>query len=274
MAKPQRCEVCDMFYNAAEYSSCPYCSSKAAQKRQETPKRTTGLFGLFRGRVKTGEMPRPDPEDVKKPEYDSDDMPAGSSSDSSKQKHEQEEKPKETSAKTEPEQQKKQTPQEVRNEPSLEAEVIRGSRTVGKYISAKDGTSVSPVVGWLVGVKGENYGRSFMLKSGKNRVGRSHEMDVKLMNDDSVSRTCVAVIVYDRKANEFSVLPGESDSLCYLNEKAVYDRQPLRGYDLLEFGDSELNQYLFVPLCGEQFRWRQEKEIGDRNTAENEESSQ
>ena len=28
-----------------------------------------------------------------------------------------------------------------------------------------------------------------------------------------------------------------------------------QGYDLMEFGDAGLNQFIFVPLCGNQFRW-------------------
>lgn len=265
MVQAQQCEVCGMFYNAAEYSSCPYCR----QKQPKSQKRITGLFGLFRGRVKTGEGRPPEPEKEKEPEYGGDDRTVEPDHGGKKERTET---PEDAHEKTEPDQSKERTPEAETADLSLEDAVMQRSRTVGKYISAKDGTVIAPVVGWIVGVKGDNYGRSFPLKSGRNRIGRSYEMDIKLMNDESVSRTCVAVIVYDRKANEFSVLPGESDSLCYLNERAVYDRQLLRGYDLLEFGDSELNQYLFVPLCGEAFRWKQQSEKADSDQAENEES--
>ena len=104
-------------------------------------------------------------------------------------------------------------------------------------------------------VKGAHFGQSFVLHSGKNKIGRSHEFDVKLLNDESVSRTCVAVIVYDAKVNAFSLLPGESDSLCYVNAEAVYERKVLSGYEKIELGDSEKNMFVFVPLCGEQFNW-------------------
>ena len=114
---------------------------------------------------------------------------------------------------------------------------------------------VDPVVGWLVCVKGPYYGQSFPLKSGKNRIGRAQSMDVRLLNDSSVSRDCVAVIVYDAKIGDFSVIPGDSDSLCYWNEAAVYAREQLTAYDTLELGDSGRNAFIFVPLCGERFSW-------------------
>ena len=109
-------------------------------------------------------------------------------------------------------------------------------------------------MGWLVGTRGACYGQSFCLRSGRNRIGRSAEMDVNL-DDGSVSRTCAAVVIYDPKERVFSAMPGESSSLCYVNNHALYQRMELQGYDLMEFGDAGLNQFIFVPLCGNQFRW-------------------
>ena len=113
---------------------------------------------------------------------------------------------------------------------------------------------LQPPVGWLVGTRGACYGQSFCLRSGRNRIGRSAEMDVNL-DDGSVSRTCAAVVIYDPKERVFSAMPGESSSLCYVNNHALYQRMELQGYDLMEFGDAGLNQFIFVPLCGNQFRW-------------------
>lgn len=137
---------------------------------------------------------------------------------------------------------------------SLSNAISRSGKTVGKYISNSTGESIAPVVGWLIGVKGADYGRSYNLKSGKNKIGRSVEMDIAL-EEESVSRSSVAVIVYDSKQKEFSLLSGESDSLCFLNGSALYDRQVLSSGDELEFGDSELNKYVFIPLCGDGFGW-------------------
>ncbi len=137
---------------------------------------------------------------------------------------------------------------------SLSSAISRSGKTVGKYISNSTGETISPVVGWIIGVKGADYGKPYKLKSGRNKIGRSVEMDVAL-EEESVSRSSVAVIAFDSKQREFSLMPGDSDSLCFLNGHAVYERCMLGYGDELEFGDSELNKYVFVPLCGESFNW-------------------
>ena len=252
MAKVEKCTSCGNFFNAAIYSNCPYCSKSGEQadtQRASAKKKhsSSGLFRRISSRIRSSVTPASEPE--KKETLCTEITEESFETRGVFLAQDQE---KQLSSEAVPERNEKPT----EPEPSLEAELIKASRTVGKYISSKDGTAVAPVVGWLVGVKGDNYGRSFQLKSGKNRVGRSHKMDVKLMNDESVSRTCVAVVVYDPRTEEFSVLSGESDSLCYLNGSAVYGRELLHSFDCLEFGDSGLNQYLFVPLCGERFRWK------------------
>ena len=98
-------------------------------------------------------------------------------------------------------------------------------------------------------------GQSFALHSGRNKIGRSQDFDVRLLNDESVSRSCVAVIMFDAKASTFSIISGDSDSLCYVNGEALYERKVLVGYEQIELGDSERNMFVFVPLCGEQFSW-------------------
>lgn len=146
-------------------------------------------------------------------------------------------------------------------EPQKESSTLTGSiqklgKTTGKYISISDGRTVEPVVGWLLGVKGVYYGQAFSLKNGMNKIGRSQTMDVPLLKDNSVSRDVVIKIVYDSKGNEFNVLPGDSSSLCYVNGQALYAREKLEGFEEFEFGDTEENKFVFVPLCGEHFQWQ------------------
>lgn len=140
-------------------------------------------------------------------------------------------------------------------ENSLQQQIGRVGRTVGTYIYNNSGEAIQPVVGWLVGTKGAYAGESFELKKGRNRIGRSNQMDIKLLNDTSISRECVGTIIYDVKSGVYTLLPGESDSLCYINGEALYERMQLNGFEKLEFGDSELNCFRFVPFCGEQFSY-------------------
>lgn len=147
-----------------------------------------------------------------------------------------------------------QNPQQTEFAERLLKQLKESGKTVGKFTSVGDGKA-DPTVGWVVCVKGPYYGQSFRLHSGKNKIGRSQEFDVRLLNDDSVSRSCVASIVFDTKNSAFSIIPGDSDSLCYVSGEALYERRALMGYEQIELGDSERNMFVFVPLCGEHFNW-------------------
>jgi hypothetical protein len=141
------------------------------------------------------------------------------------------------------------------NSKSLMNDIRNYGVTQGRYFSNSSNSPVAPVVGWLVCVKGQEIGKCFNLKKGRNRIGRSMDMDVKLLNENSVSRTCQAVLIYDSKAREYYLLPGESDTLCYLNDNALYERTALADRDFIEFGDSGKNRYMFAAFCNKDFDW-------------------
>lgn len=114
-----------------------------------------------------------------------------------------------------------------------------------------------PVVGWLVAIEGEYFGECFKLKSGRNFIGRSPEMDVQLSMDFAVSRKKHAVIIYEPKGRIFIAQPGESRELFYLNDEVVLNNVTMKQNDILLIGDTKL---MFVPLCGKQFSWDDAKE--------------
>lgn len=109
-----------------------------------------------------------------------------------------------------------------------------------------------PVVGWLVCTAGKYFGQSFPLKSGRNFVGRSHQMDVCLEGEASVSRDRHAAIIYEPRGRMFLAQPGDSRELFYLNDKVVLDNEKLSPYDRLSVGKVEL---LLIPFCTEEFAW-------------------
>ena len=108
----------------------------------------------------------------------------------------------------------------------------------------------TPCVGWLVALGGEHIGTDFRLKTGKNFIGRSAQMDIALTDDKSVSRERHAIVVYDPKSNMYLVQPGESSSLAYHNNNLLLTPEKLEAYDMVTVGDVNL---LFIPLCGEKF---------------------
>lgn len=113
-----------------------------------------------------------------------------------------------------------------------------------------------PVVGWLVCVKGLHFGEDFKIKSGRNFIGRSGSMNISLSADKAVSREKHAILTYDPRSNTFTIQPGESSELCYLNDETVLIPQKLKANDRIALGDSEL---IFIPFCSEAFSWEKQK---------------
>ena len=111
---------------------------------------------------------------------------------------------------------------------------------------------IEPVVGWLVAVTGNHKGQDFKLKTGRNFIGRSEQMDVALTGDASISREKHAIILYEPKSNFFLVQPGDARELFYLNDKVVLSATVIEAYDVITLGNTKL---LFVPCCSEKFKW-------------------
>ncbi|MDR1702365.1 MAG: FHA domain-containing protein [Sporomusaceae bacterium] len=115
---------------------------------------------------------------------------------------------------------------------------------------------IEPVCGWLVCIEGAQKGLDYKIRAGKNFVGRSDDMDIQLLGDNSISHRNHTIIVYDPKKRNTVLLPGESSGIAYLNNDAVYAPQELVSYDIIELGKSK---FLFVPFCGEHFAWKEDE---------------
>jgi hypothetical protein len=111
---------------------------------------------------------------------------------------------------------------------------------------------MDPVVGWIVCVEGAARGRDYRIRSEKNFIGRSDEMQICIKGDDTISREKHAIISFNPKKQSFRFLPGESIGLIYLNNDEVDMPMDLKPYDIIEIGQTKL---MFVPLCGEHFQW-------------------
>ncbi|MBQ9199549.1 MAG: FHA domain-containing protein [Lachnospiraceae bacterium] len=136
------------------------------------------------------------------------------------------------------------------NQSNIETVPVEDSDKTVRYSAGT--TKIEPVVGWLVAVSGEMAGESYLLKAGRNFIGRGANMDVVLSGDKSVSRDKHAIILYEPRKREFLVQPGESRELFYLNDEVVLNTIMLNAYDKLLIGATEL---IFVPFCGEKFGW-------------------
>lgn len=125
-------------------------------------------------------------------------------------------------------------------------------KTIGIY--QKD-LEIAPVVGWLVCIEGRSVGQDYRLKSGRNFIGRSKDMDVQL-TDESVSRDRHAIVVFDPVSCKFVVQPGESHELVYLNGNMVLLPTELKAHDVLGLGACKL---MLSTFCDEQFDWLSKK---------------
>lgn len=123
------------------------------------------------------------------------------------------------------------------------------NRTVSYYSRTM---GMEPVVGYLIAIEGAYFGEGFKLKTGRNFIGRSPEMDIQLSFDLSVSRRKHAIIIYEPKTRLFIAQPGESRELFYLNDEVVLNNVTMKAYDILTIGETKL---LLLPLCGEKFTW-------------------
>ena len=116
-------------------------------------------------------------------------------------------------------------------------------------------SGIEPVVGWSVCLTGKNKGKEYRLHSDNNYVGRSEKMDVCIKNDDTISRENQAIFTYDVDGKCFYLSPGSGRSVIKLNGKPIFQTAELSAYDRVILGKTE---FLFVPLCGEEFAWEEE----------------
>jgi len=107
------------------------------------------------------------------------------------------------------------------------------------------------VVGWLVCVAGPSKGKDYRIVPEKNFLGRSPEMDIRVVGDNTINQRNHAVIIYDPEKNQTFVLPGDSQGLVYILDdedtwEVVYDAKELEPGDRLKIGQSV---FIFAPLC-------------------------
>ena len=114
---------------------------------------------------------------------------------------------------------------------------------------------VDPVVGWLVCIEGPLRGTAWNLHAGYNYIGRETG-DIHVQGDSQISREKHATVAYYDKNRTYYVGPAEGRNIIELNGEPVFSSTQLRSRDIIKIGTTKL---MFVPLCGEEFTWDQEK---------------
>lgn len=120
-------------------------------------------------------------------------------------------------------------------------------KTIGIYDKAG---MAGCTAGWLVCIKGEDYGRDFRLYAGFNRIGRSRDSDI-VLKDAGVSREEHCSVVYEEKKNVFYIIP-KAGNLTYIGEELLEQAKELTDGQVITLGETQLT---FVPFCVEARKW-------------------
>lgn len=131
---------------------------------------------------------------------------------------------------------------------------ITNTKEEPELIDRKEQASNGAVTlaGWLVVISNDYKGQSYKITFGFNTIGRAETNHIPLNFDNSISRVKHASIVYDYSNNLFFIKHEDGKYLTYLNGNVILDIKELKAFDKIKIGNTEL---LFVPLCGEQFKW-------------------
>ena len=81
---------------------------------------------------------------------------------------------------------------------------------------------------------------------------KTDAMDIQIIGDNAIKQENHAILSFDEKDLEATLICTEGGGITYLNGKAVYTPQILETYDVITMGESE---FLYIALCGKQFSW-------------------
>lgn len=109
------------------------------------------------------------------------------------------------------------------------------------------------VVGWLVALNGPARGESFPVRMGRNILGRDQRSDISINDDQASSHH--ADLVFRPEERRFILMDHNSTNGTYVNEHEIEPRRDLVSRDVVRVGG---HQFLFIPLCDENFYWDEE----------------
>ena len=248
--KKVRC-VKGHFYDAEINAICPHCGSPEGKDEQKVVTTTQEEKKEVQIKSKKGIFWKKKPETTEMPE-----VPISVDEAPKEVEVPEKEEQKTHSFWTKPEEELTEKKVMVAEpEPEKAEPVIRdidSVKTVSKYADTK---GLEPVTGWLVCVKGDNYGKSYEIATGQNCIGRDSSMEI-CIKDPSISREKQAYLIYEPKKSQFFLRSGDGVGLTYLNDEMLCGMVPLNAYDRIQLGDAE---FLFVPFCGERFVWDNNK---------------
>ena len=130
--------------------------------------------------------------------------------------------------------------------------IVHEGETEQPAAAVEAAAPAGPVAGWLVVLDGPAKGRDLRLGIGRSFLGADTDGTPVTLSADAPLSARQAAVAYDEEKNAFTLLPGSSQELCYLEGDAVLEAMPLAGGETLRLNGASLK---FVPFCGADFRW-------------------
>ena len=144
--------------------------------------------------------------------------------------------------------QKEKNYRKLKREKATEEEKYRDKR-VGKNLSMEE---EKPIYAWIVCIEGTRQGRSYNITEGKNYIGSHDTMSIQVLGDEEIREKKHAVIAYDERNLQGTLLGEESMGFVRLNEAAIYTSKDLKEGDFLEIGKSK---FFYFDFAKEYHQW-------------------
>ncbi len=112
-------------------------------------------------------------------------------------------------------------------------------------------TDLGPVVGWLVGIQGNEYGRSYELFATSNTIGVATSNIVSI-KDSNLCNTSHCIICFDVNSLNFFIDYENSGGKIRVNNYRVSENVYINYMDVIEIGESA---YTLIPICKDGFTW-------------------
>jgi FHA domain containing protein len=144
--------------------------------------------------------------------------------------------------------QKEKNYRKIKREKATEEEKYR-DKMLGKNLSMEE---EKPIYAWIVCIEGNRQGKSYNITEGKNHIGSHDTMSIQFLGDEEIRDKKHAVIAYDERNLQGTLLGEESMGFVRLNEAAIYTSKDLKEGDILEIGKSK---FFYFDFAKEYHQW-------------------
>ena len=144
--------------------------------------------------------------------------------------------------------QKEKNYRKIKREKATEEEKYR-DKMLGKNLSMEE---EKPIYARIVCIEGTRQGKSYNITEGKNHIGSHDTMSIQFLGDEEIREKKHAVIAYDERNLQGTLLGEESMGFVRLNEAAIYTSKDLKEGDILEIGKSK---FFYFDFAKEYHQW-------------------